>query len=660
MKPRILDFGARPELSGTFSRMLAKMYWPADAFRITFPSSPGLNAEVNVFERLILRLLEQGTTRSEEALACETCLDKDFVRTVVRQLQDKGFLDASLRPDVESLQKLGLVTGQNGFETYATAIVFRERLGGQILPYIHVVSDSTPLRNAEYQDAEAINLWKFSEKRVSRPPKRSEIRVLLRSLSERAQLRGADMPQPSVGLVNVESRPETVLLQCSLMFEDFGRHVVTNPFGAGYSALLGDVLIQSRSKFLELNQVLESIESRFSRGGGDGKKSSEDRVPIETRKRYPRVADALRYDFLTAANVYDALEWALFYASCHAPIDDVLFMVEDAFRRDDLPKRLFDSALRTEFVLDRGDGRPIQFAPIRPGKILDFRAGKAEMNTVLAISIFQAAIHPDQAPFAKLARTMPDFFLKIQRLRQERNAQRHGGKRSGARRDTAEADWVITAIQTLLPDAVIRTDLAVSEEHTRGFHNRIAHRMRLQSRFGFSLFSRLTENQIVNLVVAAQNAEITLDDADRQPFATGVCAALESFLKNRIQSVDFRSNLAGDEFEVALSGRAKLLGLSDILSRPCFNLQTRNRKSAAAGNPASLGACILCFIAREDEDILRLLNNRNPRWLETVADLLDLRGHGNEARPLPKSRITQIRDEFLSLFQTLMETLPCH
>jgi hypothetical protein len=160
--------------------------------------------------------------------------------------------------------------------------------------------------------------------------------------------------------------------------------------------------------------------------------------------------------------------------------------------------------------------------------------------------------------------------------------------------------------------------------------------------------------------VAAQNAEITLDDADRQPFATGVCAALESFLKNRIQSADFRSNLAGDEFEVALSGRAKLLGLSDILSRLCFNLQTRNRKSAAAGNPASLGACILCFIAREDEDILRLLNNRNPRWLETVADLLDLRGHGNEARPLPKSRITQIRDEFLSLFQTLMETLPCH
>ena len=218
---------------------------------------------------------------------------------------------------------------------------------------------------------------------------------------------------------------------------------------------------------------------------------------------------------------------------------------------------------------------------------------------------------------------------------------------------------MIAAIQTLLPDVVIRTGLAVSKEHTRGFHNRIAHRMRLQARFGFSMFSRLTETQIANLVVAAQNAEIPLDNADRQPFATGVCAALESFLKNRIQSTDIRSNLFGDEFEEVLSERAKKLGLSDFLSRPCFNLQTRNRKSAAAGNPASLGACILCFIAREDEDILRMLTDRNPRWLGTVAELLDLRGHGNEARPLPKSRIIQIRDEFLSLFQTLMETLPC-
>ena len=662
MKPRILDFGVLPEASGTFSRMLAKLYWPADAFRITFPSPPSLNTEVNVFERLVLRLLEQGTTRTEEALASEACLDIDFLRTVVRQLQDKGFLDGALRPDAEILKKLGLASGEKACETYATAIVFRERLGGKILPYIHVISDAMPLRNAEYQNEGegTINLGRFAEKSVSRPPKRSEIRVLLRSLSERAQLHGIDVPLPNIGLVNVESRSEVVVLQCALMFEDFGRFVVTNPFGAGYSAMLGDVLIQYRTRSSELNQLLESCESRFSKWDVAVKESARDRVSRDTRRRYPHVADALQFDFLTAANVYDAFEWSLFYATCHAPIDDVLFMLEEAFRKDDLPKRLFDAASRVGFTLNKGDGGPIQFAPIRPGRILDYREGKAEMNTVLAISLFQAAIHPDEAPFAKLAQAMPDFFLRVQGLRQERNAQRHGGKRSGARRDTADADWVITAIQTLLPDAVIKTDLPESGKYMRGFHNRIVFRMRLQSRFGFSLFSRLTETQIANLIVAEQNAEIPLDDADRQPFATGVCAALESVLRNRIQSADFRSNLAEGEFDAALFKRTKLLGLSDVLSRPCFNLQIRNRKNAAAGNPTSLGGCVLCFVAREDEDTLCMLTDRIPRWVETIADLLDLRGHGNEARPLPKSRVTQIRDEFLSLFQTLMETLPCH
>ena len=661
MKRRILDFGvARPGSSQDWE--LTRLLWPADAFRVTFPVRADAATETNVFERLILSLLTEGATRSIESLEKETCLDGDFVQTVVRQLQDKGFVDNALHPDSEVLKEFGIGTGsEQSPETFVTAVVFRERLGGMLLPHVHVLSDSTPLRNMDNPGKESVDLSEWASETESKPPVADEIRVLLRS--ERSVLRAnGTMPfHLDGGLVRVEGKPEAVLLPCRLVFDETGRPAVTNPFRSGYSAELGDILSRRRLDTPALNSRMKSAEDPLSRiGRGDETQSEKDRVSDETRHRYPRLADAIRRRYLSADNVYDALEWALFYASRQSPVDDSLFLLETAFRQVEEPDKFLDAATRLGFSIKRSDGKPIRFAPVVPGKLLDYRQGKADMGTVIALSLLQAETHPEEAAFARVARDFPDFFLRLQHLRDMRNEQRHGAKEGATNEDSAEWPWFLSVIHLLLPDADIRGVNTNPTAIARERDSRIAHRMRLQSLFGYNAFSRLSETQIANLVMASRNAAVKGADMDRQPFATGMCAALESLLSGRMQDADFRERVVPDSFEIDLAKRSEMLHLSAVLGRPCFHLNARNRKAASEGKPTTLGGCVLALVAFEDEAILSLLFNRSLGWTDAIAALLDARSHGNEAVRFPDDQFDSLNNQSFSLFQTLLETLPCH
>lgn len=664
MKTRVLQFDSYDKPSGMKSMALVRLFWPVDVFRVTIPSTPDSSVEINVFERLVLRLLEMGATRSVEALSGETGMDKDLVETIVRQLQDKGFIDRLLRPGKEIVQMLLGDADHEAEQTFSTAMVFRERLQDKLLPYIHVITDDTPLYNAAPPDVNKgdINLLYFARTLKSLLPRREEIRSLLMTYNARSRMAGARTGRINARFVNVGSSAERILLQCSLVFDE-SRPVVANPFGAGFSSVLTAALSESRRNNPALDEKISGLEVRFTRSSHRAKAIPHDRVSPQTRKHYPELADALRHDILNSADVYGALEWALYYSSCHAPVDEALFLIQEAIRQDELPEKLLATASRIGFKTGMGTTRFVGFAPVPSGKILDYRSGKADMNTVLAISLIQAEIHPEIAPFARIAKEMQDFFQNLFWLRGERNPEQHGEKVSRAKKDTGEWErWVSKAIKTLLPDVVFSsTDTGLEEVRLKSAtEERIACRLRLQAQFGFSVFSRFTEEQISNLVDAERNAAIDADDANRQRFASAMCNVLQTLLDNRIRSADFRDGIGNEPFDSALAIRARTLGLAEVLSRRCFNIKIQNRRKAELCDPRSLGACVLCYVAREDEDVLRLLTDTNPRWAETVAYLLELRGHGNEPRPLPKKKITPIRDESLRFIQNLMEVMPCH
>ena len=149
-------------------------------------------------------------------------------------------------------------------------------------------------------------------------------------------------------------------------------------------------------------------------------------------------------------------------------------------------------------------------------------------------------------------------------------------------------------------------------------------------------------------------------DVDRQPLVSGLCNVIESLLESRVISEEFRDFLFASPFEQALQARIGSLGLSAMLAHPSYHLNARNRASAASGNPKSLGACVLCLVAWEDEGTLGLIFGQHPHFVEDIGELLEYRGHGNECLLLEQSDVQTIRDKSFLLIKTLLETLPCH
>lgn len=671
-KRKFLDFGADRFVPGPGIRKLARVFWPADMFRVTFPQRPDADRETNAFERLVLRLLEAGTTRSVQDLAAESCLPEDLLGIVVRQLQDKHFIDGTLRPDSASLEKLGLGGGEDSPGTFATAVVFREALSGRLLPFLRVLSGSAAIRRGEGV-AEDFSPW--SGRAPAPPPSRDEIHALLRSLRAGSRLSGAAGPKTGAGLVTVENRPERVNLSCMLYFEqDTGRVMVSNPFGDGSSAVLTLALEDVRRKDASLHGRMAELEEAFCEtapAGRSGTNRSTDHVTPQTRERYPKFADKLAtsglHPFLSASNIHSALEWALFYACGSVSVESALALLEAGFRPEELFSLLRQAALELGFEGNGQNGKPFAFRPVPPGKILDFRNGRADMGTLLAIGLLQASADPDSAPLAAVARSFPDFFKTLDELWTVRDAQFHGEKNDSRAGHTPILERLLPVFGVLLPDAKILLDGATApapDADGGGLARRIrdktiAARLKLQSEFGFSSFSRLGETQIANLVHARQNAEDSGGNVNRVPFATCMANVLQTFLMERISCPDFREAISRAPFEQILASRKTSLGLAAALDRPAFRVNARHRQKAAAGEPATLGACILCLVAWEDEGILRVLLDQCPGFVGTVGDLLDLRGHGNDAVFLSPERFAPLRDNAFSLTKTLLETLPC-
>lgn len=678
MRPRLLDFGVSAASGAIGTRVLANLRWPADAFRVTFPSRPDADSETNAFERLFLKLLLCGASRSIEGLLEASCFPHDpdpkekekdltdLVRTIVQQLQDKGYIDNALRPDQEALRGLGLDIGEETQTkedptTFGTALVFRDCFSGRLLPYIHILSDSAQLRRGNGGNDD-IDLSRYVPKNRPEPPNPEEIRALLRAVRLGRRLSGNAIPRIDAGLVNVDAKPERVLLPCQLFFEHgSGRQLVSDPFVDGCSAVLGSSLQELRRTNQEVNKAISNLEETMVPVRPNVRSKAIENVSPETRQRYPRLADSLRTSedapTFSANKVYGVLEWAFFYACSKSPVEPALALLEDGFRTDELPAIQAKAASKAGFVCQDALGKPIPFPPVRPGKALDYRNGKAEMNTLVAIALLQYSIDPDRACIRGVSRSFPDFFRTLAELRKERNEQQHGKKRGARKGHSPFLSRILPVVNVLLPDAEIKLEGALKPSRIQE-DSVISIRLHLQKMFGFNLFSRLTETEVGNLVSAERNANRSGANADRQPFATGVCNVLESLLESRLRSDEFQRSLHSIPFDEALSSRIEMFDLSPLQDHPSYRLNARNQASAANGNPKSLGACVKCLVAWEDEGSLRLLLGQHPRFVEDIGELLELRGHGNERLTLDRDQIETFRDTSFSLIKTILETLP--
>jgi hypothetical protein len=141
MRVELLDFGDTTPDAGHFGRS-RRIAWPVCAYRVTLPSVIGSGGDsLNPFERVILGLLDAGGASTEVALAQETCIPEDFVRGVLLRLRDRGFIDEHNK----ILNNKALESTVN----YSTAVIYRELVGGRVLPYLHANELETKISNVQ-------------------------------------------------------------------------------------------------------------------------------------------------------------------------------------------------------------------------------------------------------------------------------------------------------------------------------------------------------------------------------------------------------------------------------------------------------------------------------------------------------------------------------
>lgn len=133
MATRTLDLGQKSVVSGIFGRPRT-LAWPVYAYRITIPArSKTEDEQFNPFERVIVNLLSIVGGMEEGALAEDICIPIDLVRNVIFRLRDRGVIDE----DNQLRSAHRAASGEQAREEqYVTALVFRELVGGRVLPFV--------------------------------------------------------------------------------------------------------------------------------------------------------------------------------------------------------------------------------------------------------------------------------------------------------------------------------------------------------------------------------------------------------------------------------------------------------------------------------------------------------------------------------------------
>ena len=124
----------------------------------------------------------------EMVLADETCIPVDLVRSVVLRLRDRGLIDSDNR--IIDRQRRTW-EGDEREDVYTSALVFRELVGGEVLPFVHVLDASNPIKTKE-TDPKARTLQAEYSARSLGAPSTREVIDAITQMKKRVEEHGQD------------------------------------------------------------------------------------------------------------------------------------------------------------------------------------------------------------------------------------------------------------------------------------------------------------------------------------------------------------------------------------------------------------------------------------------------------------------------------------
>jgi hypothetical protein len=652
---KLLDFGKPNNPFGEIIGRRRKLAWPVDAYRVTLPV-PDNSDGLNMFERVILKIIDACGIQEAETLAREICIPVEMVNFVLLRLKDKEFIDE----DNEIINQRRSIWKKENTPKFTTALAFRELATGKTLPFLHLLEDENSLKKKEGEKKTFRITWDKKYKGIK--PEPGDVIQALGTMKKRSAVYGGYRQIPTINQIIIADEPEPYYIECLIAIQKSDAEFrIANPFGGGFSRILENSFSYLLGQDENLDKWLMDWKQKLRQSNSEPNGGPEltKKLSFDNDKNWEYYGDLL-YSLLPGKNkqfrsiekIYSALEWALFY-SCIRRQYDVSVNKLKFTAEGEHSGILETAAKKTGLDLPRN-----VFHPVPEGKLEDFLEGKADMDTLISITLLMAENDPSH-PLHEIVKKYPDFIIKLFEIKKKRDDQRHA--KGKARRNTAELpedDFMREIITVLLPDIRFTEEPAASADSDSAADLMLDARTNIQNEFGFKHFNRLGTD-LQDRLTGAECFWLSYNDGDNAlDFINDLYAALQAMFR-KILTRTLPPEIKDSEFIKCAQEKAIRAGLvkppESPLPESLRTVKLRVIKETLQGNDQTLGSCAVAFLIASNDGSLKTIPQIQPSFISDIDKIIKLSAHGNKPLFLKKDEIGKVRKSAYSTIKTLLE-----
>ncbi len=661
---RLFDFNERknPKFIEGLPRELA---WPCRLFRVTLPKSRRNSRRIHAFELCILKLLAYGCYEPKD-LANETCLPHDLIKVILLRLYDTGKIDKYYRVTPETLKDIEKYDeeSESAPSEYETWVIFQDCVSGALLPML----EDANLQAAEtdengdliirepkkgVQTRRLHHLPAITKK--ANAPATHDVLSAIRTMNRRRKMLEESYPVPSAKFVSVASDSERCELRVRMVIQNNGDWRILNPSGKGWSLELESAYSILLNNEYEKNNFKEWVRNNKERNEQRKENVTRNKQPYETDNnwnRYPELiktltrGEEIKNGIQKGADVFAALEWALFYAlkDCESTRKQMQLLQINSNEENE--KSLHEAVNR---LVKKQFRTPLSIPYARRFQGFDIY-DNAEMQVVLPLA-FLVANDDSQFAFNKVLEIFPDFLLHYNAIKEIRDKDMHGSSRFSQPYGRDNYIFMEDVISTLIPSIRFSETSSELKEPDNIFDLRLNARIALQDFFEVPLFNKMNsvlQRELINVEIFRSADQA--DEFDALPCISSLYSAAQCA---------FRPLLGSDHSKISnpifvAQQKAKNAGWGD-LPQSLQNIRSELLQHTMEGNDQSLGASVIVWLIRTDSAELKSIASKLPGFFQDIDNLLSLRSHGNKTIMIRKKELNNCVENIYKIIQTILE-----
>lgn len=691
-RPKVISFPA--VLDGLDIAARQSILWPCHAFNISIPQKKKSN--LNVFEETVLKItgIKSGNT---DKIAELTCLEKELVAFIQNRLNQLDLLNDQYELSEHGQELLNEWQNKSdGNLEYTVATVFVDLHSGKFLPYVYMGKLQQKKISAIDKPFIMIELGSTGKSKTIRcrlisPDKSSFWKVvpdsndIIRAIREfkkkykryallNQKVEQYPPPVPMAEAITVYENPELVYLHCEALIQKGNSDLlVTDGCGFSFSESFANYLISQDWKWVTDLKQKGIIDKISNAKDLDNQSTSEQYKYPEISRRIAGSESALEKiknlkvnstyyesDYRQEIekgikNLYAALEWSLRQVVADNPVPE-WEKVFSASNFKDNEKLLTGFAKKVGFLVDDKNQSLLQ---VKPGAIRQIESGKVELQPLLALAIAGANNNANH-PVHQLAYNYSGFLSYALRLKKYRDPIEHGNtEKLNIDKATLEelikktVPMVISLIPNVAQDLGKVDSIASNTDiNQEGLKANIALEKALGTAFVSNLGGDIKEQLIRSELMLAWFSEDKTNE---------IVTCYASIMQHIIFDAVKHHSLVDDNSFYRENAVEKIvqIGFYSAIENVPKELTTVDPKKvqcSVQGSNQSLGASLLVAFLLGSESELTQLQESEPRFIDFVADLIRLRGHGNEQRPdISQDDIKSLRNKVFKTIKIITE-----